>query len=60
MTDPEKTIPPAEKAAAAYKEAEGWFDDVAEVLLKSPLTLAAFVIWTIAALAFGFWAGLSP
>ena len=49
MSDPEKTIPPA----ARYKEAEGWFDDVLTVLLRSPFTLAAFVLWTLVMVALG-------
>lgn len=50
MTDPEKTQP---GVAARYKEAEGWFDDVVLTLLKSPITLAAFAIWSIACFVIG-------
>jgi len=52
MSD-DKTLPPSAKER--YKEAEGWFDDVLAVLLRSPWTLAAVAIWTLASVAFGAW-----
>ena len=51
MTDPEKTLPPAER----YREAEGWFDDVVSTLVRSPWTLAAFIAWSVGLMVFGFW-----
>ena len=55
MTDEtEKTQP---NIADRYKEAESWFDAVVITLLKSPLTLGAFVVWTLCAVLFGWWAG---
>ena len=40
-----------------YREAESWFDDVLTTLLRSPFTLGAFLIWTLLAVLFGWWAG---
>lgn len=53
--DPEKTIPPAGKASAAYREAEAWFDDVLTVLLSSRITLAVLVLTHGIAFAAGLW-----
>ena len=50
-TNTDKTVPPSAKQR--YAEAEGWFDDVLAVLVRSPVTLAAFVVWTLAAFAIG-------
>lgn len=43
-----------------YLKAEGRFDRLMAPIVASPLTLALFLIWTMACLAFGFWCGLKP
>lgn len=40
-----------------YEEAEDWFDDVMAAVLASPWTLGAFIVWTLAAVGFGWWVG---
>lgn len=52
--DPEKTLPPS-KASAAYKEAELWVDAVMYTLLRSPITLGLFIVYTVGMVALGFW-----
>lgn len=43
-----------------YLLAEIQFDKLWAGIGSSPLTLAIFVAWTLAMVAFGFWAGLKP
>ena len=56
MSD-DPTLPPTSskwaKARAAYKSAEESFDIFAAALLRSPLTLGAFVLWTVALVVLG-------
>ena len=54
--DPDKTDPNLQR----YLRAEGRFDRLIAPIVDSPLTLAAFVVWALAAVAFGFWVGLKP
>lgn len=56
MTDPERTIPPMDR----YKKAETAFDKAWSAIGASPWTLAAFVLYSIGLVAFGFWAALKP
>lgn len=55
--DPEQTQP---NLRERYRLLEGKFDPIWAAIGASNWTLAAFIIWTIAAVAFGFWVGLSP
>lgn len=51
--DPEKTIPPAEKAKATYLEAERWTDAVLGVLIKSPVTWVVLLGWSLGCFVLG-------
>lgn len=54
MADTDDTQP---NLRERYKRLEGKFDPIWVALGASNWTLAAFLIWTIATTAFGFWAG---
>ena len=41
-----------------YKAWESALDDAAYIFVRSPVTLALFVVWTLLIVAFGFWAGM--
>ena len=56
MSDPEKTIPPMER----YRRAETWFDPLWAAIGSSPVTLAAFVIYTVLMVLAGMWIGGKP
>jgi len=51
MNDPDKTDPNLQR----YLSADGWFDRHIAPLVASPLTLAAFAVWTVGCVVFGFW-----
>ena len=55
--DPEATDT---KWKRRYQGAEMWFDDASALLVRSPWSLALFVVYSIALVAFGFWCGLKP
>ena len=57
MTDPETTDT---NWKAKYAKFEGKFDPLWAAIGASHWTLAAFLIWTVACVAFGFWAGHKP
>ena len=57
MTDPDATDT---KWQRRYQAAELWFDDALALFTRSPWSLALFVAWTIALVAFGYWCGLKP